>query len=235
MDVWMHRRHSVTGGGVSESGNSGNDSGVQTPSKSRTRSASRPQQEDPETNEEEGPFEQPAAQNLGGRSLPPDAAGVSNSGKRKKISGKPDVVVEAISGFSSQLVDIEKSRQQHELDHEERDRLRQCVVDDRETTLNCWQMEMEEHKILAAEHRADEVCHALEVQAVDSSMLIGMMCAIQTVLEYLEEEDDLLGSDSVNRARTGTTTFIPISSSRWCYPGNVLQFFLTHNACTNGS
>ncbi|KAL3699298.1 hypothetical protein R1sor_017320 [Riccia sorocarpa] len=30
MDVSMHRRHSVTGGGVSESGNSGSDSGVQT-------------------------------------------------------------------------------------------------------------------------------------------------------------------------------------------------------------
>ncbi|KAL3675005.1 hypothetical protein R1sor_024953 [Riccia sorocarpa] len=110
MDIWMHRRHSMNECGVSESGGSGNDSAAQTPDVSATRSVGPSEQfEGPDSTDDDPAVEQPVAPAHGGRSLPPDATGVSNSGKRRKSASKQDGVIDAISQFSSQLVEIEKS------------------------------------------------------------------------------------------------------------------------------
>ncbi|KAL3688160.1 hypothetical protein R1sor_014469 [Riccia sorocarpa] len=146
IDLWMHRRHSVSGRGVSESGTSVNE-GVQTPNEAASRSGVRSEQHGPESPEDDSPVEQPAAPVQAGHSMPPDATGVSNSGKVKKSSAKQDAVVDAISDFSSQLVDVEK-----------------------------------------------------KIVQLDRCLLIGVLCAVQTVIEFYEDEEDLLSVGPFKRA-----------------------------------
>ncbi|KAL2621135.1 hypothetical protein R1flu_001340 [Riccia fluitans] len=226
MDVWMHRRHLVNAGGVSKSGHSVVDGDIHTPTDSINRTPEQNDQDSPNNNEEEAPVEQPPAVPPSGRSLPPDATGVSNSGKRKKSVAKQDAVVDAIADFNTQLVDVERSRQACESKCEENNRKCQAIVDEREVSFQTWQMLMEEKKLEAAEKRNNNICSTLELCPPDSSILIGVLCAIQTVLEYYEEEEEMLSEEPAKRLKTGGIYLPATLALSRCFLAIIAQFLL---------
>ncbi|KAL2630908.1 hypothetical protein R1flu_015594 [Riccia fluitans] len=185
MDVWMHRRHSVNAGLVSENDHSVVDGDIHTPTDSINRT---PEQND-QDKEEEAPVEQPPIVPPNGRSLPPDATGVSNSGKRKKFVTKQDVVVDAIVDFSTQLVDVERSRQ---------------------------------------------ACEFEQLCPPDSSIFIGVLCAIQTFLEYYEEEEEMLSEGPAKRLKTSGIYLLATLALSQCFPAIVAQFLLMPSAIASG-
>ncbi|KAL3701475.1 hypothetical protein R1sor_019497 [Riccia sorocarpa] len=120
IDMWMHRRHSVSGGGISESGASVHE-GVHTPTEAASQSGVHSEQLTPDSTKDEAPLEQPPAPAQAGRSLPPDATGISNS----------------------------------------------------------------------------------ETLPLDRCLLIGVLCAVQTVIDFYEDEEDLLSKGPIKRCKTG--------------------------------
>ncbi|KAL2613096.1 hypothetical protein R1flu_024788 [Riccia fluitans] len=163
-----------------------------------------------------------------------DATGVSNSGKRKKFVAKQDVVVDGIADFSTQLIDVERSRQACESEREENNKKYHAIVDEREVSFQTWQMQMEEKKMEAAEKRNNNICSTLELCPPDSSILIGVLCAIQTVLEYYEEEENMLSEGPAKRLKT-CGIYLPATPvlSR-CFLAIVAQFLLLPSAIASG-
>ncbi|KAL2642675.1 hypothetical protein R1flu_010262 [Riccia fluitans] len=181
----MHKRHSVYTGGVSKKSHSMVDGDIHTPTDSVNRT---PEQND-QDNEEEALVEQPPIVPPSGCLLPPDATRVSNLGKRKKFVAKQDAIVDAIADFSTQLVDVERSRQ---------------------------------------------ACESEQLCPPDSSILIGVLCAIQTVLEYYEEEEEMLSEGPGKQLKTSGIYLLATPALSRCFPAIVAQFLLLPSAIASG-
>ncbi|KAL3697061.1 hypothetical protein R1sor_011137 [Riccia sorocarpa] len=136
--------------------------------------------------------------------LPPDAVGVSNSGKRKKTAHQANQVVNAFQDFGSQLVDVDKRHSEAQAVQYDKEHERLSLAEERESFFQKWQMEIEEKKIAAAQKSSENLCDALGGTPRRNNVITALVfSAIQAVIEYIESEEALEAQPHFKRQRTG--------------------------------